>query len=35
VLRRLRAKAIRRRYDREPGWRGRGNKLTSGYEPRW
>jgi hydrogenase small subunit len=35
VLRRLRAHAIRRRYDLEPSWRGPGDKLTSGYEPRW
>ena len=35
VLRRLRKRAIRRQYDREPDWRAPGKELTSGYEPRW
>jgi hydrogenase small subunit len=35
VLRRLRRTLIERRYDREPSWRGRSDKLTSGYERRW
>jgi hydrogenase small subunit len=35
VLRRLRTRAIRRRFDVEPEWRQRGERLTSGYEPRW
>jgi hydrogenase small subunit len=34
VLRRLRAQAIRRHYDREPKWRAPG-EIKSGYEPRW
>jgi len=35
VLRRLRKRAIRTRFDVEPGWRRRGSTLTSGYQPRW
>ena len=35
VLRRLRKRAVRRHYEREPDWRAPGNTLTSGYEPRW
>ncbi|HEY1593303.1 MAG TPA: hydrogenase expression protein HypE [Solirubrobacteraceae bacterium] len=35
VLRRLRKRAIRRRFDVEPEWRRRGSTLTSGYQPRW
>jgi hydrogenase small subunit len=35
VLRQLRTRAIRRRFDVEPEWRQRGERLTSGYEPRW
>jgi hydrogenase small subunit len=35
VLRGLRARAVRRRFDVEPEWRRRGERLTTGYEPRW
>jgi hydrogenase small subunit len=35
VIARLRRRAIRRTYDREPGWRRAGEELRSGYEPRW
>jgi hydrogenase small subunit len=35
LLRRLRRHAIRRHYEREPAWRAPGEKLESGYEPRW
>jgi hydrogenase small subunit len=35
VLRRLRARALRRHFDVEPEWRRAGAELTSGYEPRW
>jgi hydrogenase small subunit len=35
VLKRLRRRAIRRRFDVEPEWRQPGERLRSGYEPRW
>jgi hydrogenase small subunit len=35
VLRGLRKRAIRRRFDVEPEWRRPGEKLSTGYEPRW
>jgi hydrogenase small subunit len=35
VMRRLRASAIRRRFDVEPEWRQNGDRLASGYRPRW
>jgi hydrogenase small subunit len=35
VMRTLRRRAIRRRFDVEPDWRHAGEELTSGYEPRW
>jgi hydrogenase small subunit len=35
VLKRLRQRAIRRRYDVEPAWRGPADKLATGYRPRW
>ncbi len=35
VLRGLRRRAVRRKFDVEPAWRRRGDKLTSGYEARW
>jgi hydrogenase small subunit len=35
VLRRLRERAIRRRFDVEPPWRRPGDELRSGYRPRW
>jgi hydrogenase small subunit len=35
VMRRLRARAIRRHFDREPEWRGSGDQLATGYQPHW
>ena len=35
VLGRLRRRAIRRHFEVEPAWREPGERLTSGYEPRW
>jgi hydrogenase small subunit len=35
VLRQLRRRAIRGRYDREPEWRAPSPELATGYEPRW
>ncbi|MFZ0041109.1 MAG: hydrogenase expression protein HypE [Solirubrobacteraceae bacterium] len=35
VLRRLRRRAIRRDFDVEPAWRGRGEELKTGYVARW
>jgi hydrogenase small subunit len=35
VLRRLRVRAMRRRFDVEPEWRRPGGSLTTGYEARW
>jgi hydrogenase small subunit len=35
VLRRLRSRAIRRHFDVEPEWRQAGDKLRTGYQPRW
>jgi len=35
VLRRLRARAIRRHFDVEPDWRRPGKELRTGYQPRW
>jgi hydrogenase small subunit len=35
VMRRLRARAIRRRFDIEPEWRQKGDQLATGYRPRW
>jgi hydrogenase small subunit len=35
VLRRLRERAIRKRFDVEPEWRRPGHELRSGYQPRW
>jgi hydrogenase small subunit len=35
VMRRLRARAIRHRFDREPEWRRSSDELASGYVPRW
>jgi hypothetical protein len=35
MLRRLRQRAIRNRFDREPEWRRPGAELRSGYRPRW
>lgn len=35
LLRRLRARAIRRRFDVEPEWRRPGGRLESGYRPSW
>jgi hydrogenase small subunit len=35
LLRRLRSRAIRRRFDVEPDWRRPAGALGSGYEPRW
>lgn len=35
VLRRLRARAVRKRFDAEPDWRRPTPELKSGYEPRW
>jgi hydrogenase small subunit len=35
VLRRLRGRALRRRFEREPAWRRPSPTLTSGYEARW
>jgi len=35
LLRRLRARLIRERFDTEPGWRRPSDRLASGYEPRW
>jgi hydrogenase small subunit len=35
VLRGLRKRAIRRHFDVEPEWRRPGEKLSTGYEPRW
>jgi hydrogenase small subunit len=35
LLKRIRARAIRQRFDVEPEWREPGERLTSGYRPRW
>ena len=35
VLRRLRTRLIRQRFEVEPEWRRAGDKLRSGYQPRW
>jgi hydrogenase small subunit len=35
VLGRLRRRAIRQHFDIEPEWRKAGERLTTGYEPRW
>jgi len=35
LLRRMRRRAIRREFDREPAWRGPGQELRTGYGPRW
>jgi hydrogenase small subunit len=35
VLRRLRARAIRERFDVEPGWRRPSDELVTGYKARW
>ncbi|PZS07643.1 MAG: hydrogenase expression protein HypE [Solirubrobacterales bacterium] len=35
VLRRLRRRVIRRRFDREPEWRRPASRLDTGYDPRW
>jgi hydrogenase small subunit len=35
AVRRLRNLAIRKRFDKEPEWRAKGDALTTGYEPRW
>ena len=35
MLRRLRERAIRTRFDVEPDWRAPQERLTSGYQPRW
>ncbi len=34
IVRRMRDRAIRRKYDVEPAWRRRGGELTSGYRER-
>jgi hydrogenase small subunit len=35
LLRGLRKRAMRRHFDVEPDWRRAGDKLSTGYEPRW
>ena len=35
VMKRLRRRAIRHRFDVEPGWRKPGEKLGTGYEATW
>jgi hydrogenase small subunit len=35
LLRRLRTRAIERRFDVEPPWRGRSAELDTGFRPRW
>jgi len=35
LFRSMRRRAIRHHYDVEPRWRKPGERLTSGYEPRW
>jgi hydrogenase small subunit len=35
LFRTMRRRAIRRHFDVEPRWRKPGERLTSGYEPRW
>ncbi len=35
VMRRLRARAVRRHFDREPKWRGQRDELATGYQRRW
>jgi hydrogenase small subunit len=35
VLKQLRNRSMKRRYEVEPAWRRPGEALTSGYEPRW
>ena len=35
LLRGLRRRAVTREFEREPAWRGPGEQLASGYEPRW
>jgi len=35
VLRSLRGRAVRHRFDAEPRWRRPGRKLATGYEARW
>ena len=35
VMRSLRKRAVRHHFDVEPEWRRAGDKLTTGYKPRW
>jgi hydrogenase small subunit len=35
VMKGLRTRLMRNRYDREPEWRKSGERLTTGYQPRW
>jgi hydrogenase small subunit len=35
ALRQLRRRAMRRTYDREPGWRAPSRELATGYRPQW
>jgi hypothetical protein len=35
VLRALRGRAVRHRFDAEPRWRRPARELTTGYEARW
>ena len=35
VMRALRRRAMRSHFDVEPDWRRAGDKLSSGYKPRW
>jgi hydrogenase small subunit len=35
VLRYMRNRSIRNKYDKEPEWRKRGSQITSGYSKHW
>ena len=35
VMRALRRRAMRSHFDVEPDWRRAGDKLSTGYKPRW
>jgi hydrogenase small subunit len=35
IVKRMRYRHIREKFDKEPEWRRRGRALTTGYSPRW
>ena len=35
IVRSMRRRNIRHKYDIEPAWRKKGNTLTTGYAKRW